>query len=402
MKTARTLLFLSLALWLPAGCGKHAPATDPAGPAVCAPVETVKAAPVNETYEAVGTVQAQTTSLLATRVAGNVLSVAVQPGDRVEAGQVLLQISDADIVALVAKAKAGLAEAENALQETDWAIKAGESAKAAAEAARALATANYQRARTLLQNKSVSQLEFDESEAKYKTALAEADRAAQMHEGALSRRKQAQAKVEQARAEIVNAETQLTYTRIVSPVAGLVTAKSVDVGSFVSPGAPLMRVEDNRRYRVETGVEESLVARIGMGDEVAVQIDALAGAPLAGRVSEIVPASDPGNRTFRVKLDLPANPALRSGLFARATFVIGRRLGLTVPPAALLERGQLTAVYVLDARDLAHLRLVKTGRRQGERVEILSGLNDHERVVADGVAQVREGVRVAPAQGDRP
>ncbi len=398
MKTPAALLSLALLALLPAGCGKSNRATQgrESGPAVRAPVETAKIGPINETYEAVGTVQSKTSSVLATRIAGNVVSVNVKPGDAVEEGQLLLQISDADLVAQVAKARAGLTEVENALQEVEWAVKAAESAKAAAEAAQALATTNYKRLTTLLENKSASQLEFDETEAKCKTAVAEADRAGQMCEASQSRRKQVLAKIEQARAEVADAEAQLPYARIVSPIAGIVTMKNVDAGSFVSPGTPLLRVDDNRNYRVEVGVEDSLATHIGLGDAATVTIDALDGEPITAKVGEIVPASDPRNRSFLLKLDLPAVPALRSGMFARAVFVAGRREGLTLPAAAVVERGQLLIVFVLDAQDLAHLRLVKTGRTSDGRTEILSGLNDGERVVVDKTALVREGARITP------
>ena len=353
MRTPTAFLSLPLLAVLIAGCGKsdHSHGLESA-PAVRAPVETAKVGPINETYEAVGTVQSKTSSILATRLAGNVVSVNVKPGDEVAEGQVLLQISDADIVAQVAKAKAGLAEAEEALQEVEWTVKAGESAKAAADAAKALATTNYNRLTTLLQNKSASPLEFDETEAKYKTAVAEADRAGQMCEAAESRRKQVLAKTEQARAEIANAEAQLPYARIASPIAGVVTMKSVDAGSFVSPGTPLLRVEDNRNYRVEVGMEESLVGRMRLGDAAVVTIDALGDTPIAAKIGEIVPASDPRNRSFLLKLDLPQVPSLRPGMFARAVFVIGQREGLTLPSAAVAERGQLLTVYVLDAQDV--------------------------------------------------
>jgi multidrug efflux pump subunit AcrA (membrane-fusion protein) len=399
MKTPRAFLSLPLFAILLTGCGKsdHPKGLD-SGPGVRAPVETVKIGPINETYEAVGTVQSKTTSVLATRLAGNVVSVSVKPGDAVEEGQVLLQISNADIVAQVTKAKAGLTEAENVLQEVEWSVKAAESAKAAAEATKALATANYNRLGTLLKNRSASQLEFDEAEARYKTALAEADRAGQIYEGGQSRRKQVLAKIEQAKAEVANAEAQLPYARITSPIAGIVTMKNVDTGSFVSPGTPLLRVEDNSNYRVEVGMEESQVRRMRLGDAAVVTIDALGGTPIPAKVGEIGSASDPRNRSFLLKLDLPPVPSLRSGMFARAVFVIGQRQGITLPPAAVAERGQLLTVYVLDAQNVAHLRLVKTGRTCDGRIEILSGLNDGERVVADKTALVREGARVAPSE----
>jgi membrane fusion protein, multidrug efflux system len=97
-----------------------------------------------------------------------------------------------------------------------------------------------------------------------------------------------------------------------------------------------------------------------------------------------------------VKLDLPAGPGLRSGLFGRARFPAGERQALLVPIAALVERGQLTAVYVVGADDVARLRLVTAGTRHADRVEILSGLAGGERIVVEGAPRVSDGARVAP------
>jgi multidrug efflux pump subunit AcrA (membrane-fusion protein) len=389
--------FLTLCVALATGCGKSKPPSGgaEAGASIPATVETVKAAAVNETYEAVGTVQSRTVSVIATRLAGNVVSVNVKPGDAVAEGQMLLQISDADIIAQVARAKAAQTEAEDALHEVEWAVKAGESARDAADAAKALATTTYKRVSALYESKSASKAEFDEAEARYKTAIAEADRAAQMLEATRAKRKQVQAKIEQAKAAVADADAQLPYARIASPIAGIVTMKSVDTGSFVSPGTPLLRVEDDRNYRAEVAVEESQIECVRAGESASVTVAAVGAAAMEGKVSEIVPASDPRDRSFVVKLDLPSNPALRPGMFARAEFVVGRRQAITLPTAAVLERGQLLIVYVIDAQAVAHMRLVKTGRTYDGRVEILSGLNGGERVVVDGTNFVREGARVA-------
>ena len=167
--------------------------------------------------------------------------------------------------------------------------------------------------------------------------------------------------------------------------------KNVEVGDMAVVGAPLLKVEDNTSYRLEVLVGESYMDRIKLGDEAPVTVDALPGKPVAGRVGEIVPASDAQSRSFVVKLDLPAVPGLRSGMFGRAAFAMGQRDAITVPSAAVVERGQLTSVYVVDAKGVAHLRLVRTGKAYGGRTEVLSGLSPGERIVADKADQVHEG-----------
>jgi hypothetical protein len=114
---------------------------------------------------------------------------------------------------------------------------------------------------------------------------------------------------------------------------------------------------------------------------------------LDARVSEIVPAVDSASRTAIVKLDLPAMPQLRSGMFGRAVFPLGAQKVEAVPAAALMDRGQLQSVFVVED-GVAHTRLVSTGRRAGDAVEVLSGLNPGERVVRPLPPDLRDGARV--------
>ena len=135
---------------------------------------------------------------------------------------------------------------------------------------------------------------------------------------------------------------------------------------------------------------------VRLGQSVPVTLDSI-GRALDGRVVEIVPAADPGSRSVTVKLELPALPGLRSGLFGRAGFRGAERLALLVPAAALVERGQLAGVYVVDGQSVARLRLVTAGPRRGDRVEILSGLRAGERIVTQGAERVVDGARVEAA-----
>lgn len=166
-------------------------------------------------------------------------------------------------------------------------------------------------------------------------------------------------------------------------------AKPAEVGIVAAPGVALVTLEEER-YRLEAAVPESAIGRIRIGQGAAVQIDAL-DRERDGVVVEVVPAADPATRTVLVKVELPAAPRLRSGLCGRARFAVGERTVLTVPRAALVERGQLQGVFVVDPARRARLRLVKTGRALGERVEILSGLGDGERVVVEGLPGLADG-----------
>jgi RND family efflux transporter MFP subunit len=118
-------------------------------------------------------------------------------------------------------------------------------------------------------------------------------------------------------------------------------------------------------------------------------------------VVEIVPASDPASRTYLVKISiaLPGGnqQIIRSGLYGKARFITGQTQAITIPRKAVVERGQLTSVYVVDQSGIARMRLVKTGKTYGDRVEVLSGLTEGEQIVVDGGATLNDGSRVREA-----
>jgi multidrug efflux pump subunit AcrA (membrane-fusion protein) len=129
-------------------------------------------------------------------------------------------------------------------------------------------------------------------------------------------------------------------------------------------------------------VDESELRQVRLGQASPVTIDALGNVQLSGKVVQIVPAADPASRSFLVKVGLPADARLRSGLFGRARFPRGERSVLLIPRASLVERGQLQGIYVLDANQIAGLRYVTLGKSTGETFEVLSGLQDGEKLVA--------------------
>jgi multidrug efflux pump subunit AcrA (membrane-fusion protein) len=363
---------------------------------VRAPVEIVAQRSMETAYEAVGTVRSKTVSTIQSKVVGHVTAVHVTEGDRVQPEQVLVEIDDREAVAQAQKAEGALSETRAALQELERSINAAESAKAAADANSALADATYRRYKGLAQDQAVSRQLLDEAEAKQKAAAAEASRAEDMLRSFRAKRGEIEARIEQAQAELANAQVLLSYTKVRSPMDGLITRKNVEVGDLASPGTALLEVEDDRHYRLEAIVDEAQVTRLRIGNSGSVTIDALGGAMLTGTLSEIVPAADPASRTSVVKLDLPPTDSLRSGVFGRVKFAVGQTQALTVPQSALVERGQLTGVYVLDTERVTRLRLIKTGKAYGDRVEVLSGLNDGETVVSGNVGAVSDGSRVEP------
>ena len=140
-------------------------------------------------------------------------------------------------------------------------------------------------------------------------------------------------------------------------------------------------------------MDESRLGLVRVGERVTVEIDGL-NRIVSGLVAEVVPSVDSATRSFTVKIDLPALPGLRSGMFGRAGFAAGKRTALLVPQAAVLERGQIRSVYVIEG-DTARLRFVTLGERRNDRREVLSGLTAGERIIVVPAPLLADGARVA-------
>ena len=160
-------------------------------------------------------------------------------------------------------------------------------------------------------------------------------------------------------------------------------------------------VEDTSNYRLEVAVEDAEINKVKLNDPVQVQIDALGPATIPGRVAEIVPASDPATRSNLVKVSLTMDrdkpgqrTSIRSGLYGKALFVVSQKKALLVPRKSIIQQGQLEGIFVVDGSDLAHLRLVKTGKAYGESLEVLAGLKAGEKVVVENVGIVRDGTQL--------
>jgi RND family efflux transporter MFP subunit len=318
-----------------AGCGHKQPqaAPEPALPAAAVRVQPVASLTRTATEEVVGTVRPRLSASISAKLSGTVAQMLVSPGQTVKAGQVLVEIDAREIQARLDQAQAIREQAQKDLD----------------------------RFKTLLAQNALTQQEFDAAQSRFRVA----------------------------EASVAEARAMLGYTRMVAPFDGLVTAKRADVGDLAAPGKPLLDLEDPATLRLEADVPAALFDRIKSGRKLAVQIPAAA-LSLEAAVSEIAPAADPLSRTFRVKLDLPAAPGLRSGQFGRLAVPVGEVKAMRVPTEAVVLRGQMEIAFVV-AQGRASLRLVKTGRRLGPEIEVVSGLNVGEELVVDGAARLRDG-----------
>ncbi|HKV24732.1 MAG TPA: efflux RND transporter periplasmic adaptor subunit [Candidatus Acidoferrum sp.] len=309
---------------------------------------------VMDLLEVTGTVRAKQTSQIASQMMGTMMEIRVREGDRVQAGQVLATLDDS--------------QPRAALEQADAAVTAAQKEAVAADSNFALAEATLKRYQQLFEKKSVSPQEFDEVKARYQTAEA--------------RREVARAGLKQSDSALAQARTSLGYSKVRAPFSGVITEKRVDLGALAAPGMPLFTIEDTRNFRLEAAVDESDISMVHAAQTVLVVVDALGNAELSGKVAQIVPAADPASRTFLVKIDLPANKGVRSGLFGRARFSRGERFAILIPESAVVTRGQLQGIYVLDESGVAGLRYVTLGRSSGKQIEVFSGLQEGEKVIA--------------------
>jgi multidrug resistance efflux pump len=334
------------------------------------------------------------TTVLSSKIMGTVTSLRAREGDRVRAGQLLIEIDNRDAAAQLQKANAGLRQTQEGLAEVEQSINAAKSSQSAADANRQLADSTFARYQALLERKSVSPQEFDEVRARQQVAVAEAARASDVLKMLAAKKQQIFAQIDQAKAEIANAQVYVSYARITSPINGVVTQKQIEIGSTAASGMPLLTIEDGSRYRLEAAVQESQLGKIRLGEKARLRIDALGADDLDGTVSEIVPAADPMSRSYVVKIELPARQSLRSGLYGTARFVSGQKQAILILQKAVVQRGQLISVFVVDDSGIARLRLIKLGKSYGESVEVLSGLSKGERIAVDGVAKISDGSRI--------
>ncbi|HLJ40018.1 MAG TPA: efflux RND transporter periplasmic adaptor subunit [Candidatus Acidoferrales bacterium] len=321
---------------------------------------------VPDSFEAVGTVRAARAAQISAEVMGRVTAIHVREGDTVRQGETLAVLEDM-------QPRAGVQQAKAALMAADHEV-------AAAESERVLAQATFARLKKLYDEKSISPHEFDEINARVQSATAR-------HDAAVSVRSQAAAGLQQA--SII-----LDRARIRAPFDGMVTERQVDPGALASPGMPLLTVEATGRYRLETSLDERDLKFAQMGAIVPVRLDSLEGKPLTGKVVQIVPAADPATRSFIVKVELPANANLRSGLYGHAEFSRGQKRAILIPRTAVLEHGQLQSVYAVRDNNLADLRYVTLGRERTEGIEVLSGLSAGDRIVSDPGGRELAGKRI--------
>ena len=352
MKT-RVLLavILSLALNLVAGCGGEIePGRTTSDPPVVSGLEiaTAEASLLAGAEIFVGTVESSARGMITSRIDGRVKRIAVSEGERIKAGTLLVTIEDN-------VAGDRLAEAEGARQ--------------AAEARTALAQKTFERYQSLFSQQAVTPQEMDRVSAELE----------------MSRQQ-----LRSAEAAVSAARTAASYSRVVAPYAGQVVRKEVREGSTVMPGTPLLVLDRAGKLQVRAEIGETWAGKIETGQKLSVELPAIE-KRLTATVADVLPASDPRSRSFQITLDLPEDADIKAGLYARVFVGQPEVPTVLVPQRAVVERGQLHGVFIVDEQNMLRYRLVRPGRLHDDKIELLSGLEPGMRYVSQGVERAING-----------
>lgn len=330
MKSTFAVLVVLLAL---AGCARHEPAAPAASlPAVRVRVASVQAAEVPTLTEVSGTVRPVRRAVLAAKIMGAITDLPVTLGRPVRADEILLKIYSAEANARLTQARAQFNVAKRDLErERDLLVKGASTAETVRN----------------LQDR------YDGCEAMVREA-----------------------------------EVQLSYTELRAPFDGVIARKFVNAGDLANPGQPLLEVEGTTEFEIEACIPDSFAATLTPGAPFACESGGLT---FSGALKEVSSTADPATRSIGVKIAVPAGTAVRSGQYTRIRVPGAATRTLLVPAAAVSVSGQLERVFVANEGNRATLRLVKTGATRGDRIEVLSGLTENERVVLSPPAGIRDG-----------
>ena len=323
------------------GCSEPAPESERA---TAAALDSIVLEPELMPLERLldGKIEAVNQGTVAAQTSGRVTEIFYDVNDFVPAGAVIVRLR-------ATEQRAGLLHAQAALR--------------AAAARETEAKQRFDRVASMYDKKLVAKAALDEATASRDAAVA--DLAA-------------------ARAALQSAEEGVAYTEIRAPYAGVVTRRHVEVGETVAPGTPLMSGLSLQYLRVVVEVPQSIVDRVRRLRKAAVYLE---DRRIEATRLTIFPEAAGVSSTFRARLELPENATdLYPGMFVKVAFVIGEAQRLMVPVQTLVERGEVTAVYVVDAGGHTSLRQIRLVRRFQDKVEVLAGLSGGERIATDPLA----------------
>jgi RND family efflux transporter MFP subunit len=300
------------------------------------PVERL---PLVERVRLDGSVEAVRESTVSAQTAGTVMELPFDVDDTVEQGALIARLEDTEQRSRLRQAQGNLEEAEAALLD---------------------ARQQFERIESLYERNVVSRSDLDEVR---------------------NRLDGAQARFGRAEAAVAEARKELEYTRVEAPYTGVVTERHVEVGESVRPGQPLLSGFSLDELRVVVAVPQRYIEYAR--DESRLSVYGSDGRRLAVERMTVFPFADAESHSFRVRLFLEQDAdGVAPGMLVRVDLAAGERPALWIPADSLLQRGELRAVFVRDEQGRPRLRQVRVGVREGDRLEVLAGLDDDDLVAA--------------------
>ncbi|HMT06728.1 MAG TPA: efflux RND transporter periplasmic adaptor subunit [Pyrinomonadaceae bacterium] len=376
---------------------------------------------IGSTISASGSLVAEESSDVAPKVAGKVVSVTIDVGDFVSAGQTIAKVDDRDVRYQVAIAQAAVNSARSAVRQAEARlglldknrfdasvvpeVRAANANYEQAQAELRQAEANEKRYRELKESGDVAEITYEQFKTARDTANSRANNAKQQLEAAINTAKQsnqailtAQAGVQTAITQLENAQKNLADTSIKAPFGGYVSARPVAVGEFVSTSSVVATILRTNPMKAQIQIAEADVPYIVGGRGVSLEVDAYKDRKFAGTVSAVNPAVDPTSRSAMVEALVENNGnLLRSGMFVQAKITReGGTAGVFVPKSAVYNDAstQSQRVFVV-IEGVAKLKTVQLGVEEGDMIQIVTGVDADQNVATSNLDQLFEGAKVS-------
>ena len=344
------------------------------------------------------------------KVSGYLEKINVNLGDSVRQGQVIAQIDRSDFLHKVGEMEAKVAQAKAALDE----IEAGTRTEEVRQAEEAVkqAQSRFENAKThrermdsLYKKQIISKRDFDNAETECSVCEAQLtssqERLKQLKEGARSEERQAsRAKLKEMQAILAQEQDRLQNTTITAPFAGEITRRYVDAGALVSSSTPLVTLVHRETLKVVACVLEKDISLAKVGMNVRIRTESYPDRTFEGKIVRINSALDVATRTLQTEIHIPnTDRMLRPGMFAKIEIALSTRAGaLTVPRVAVIEDGKDRVVFTVE-NNLAVRKPIVTGIEQGDKVEVLQGINEADRIVIKGQGSLKDRSPVRVVEG---
>jgi HlyD family secretion protein len=308
---------------------------------------------------------------IASRISGQIQTVAADVGDRVQQGEVLI-VLDTNLL------RPQLIQAQAALTSAQAVALAVQSRVDQAKINLDTIRKNYDRTKALFDSGVATQSQLDDLKSRL-------DMAVKQHNSAAGPEyDQARATIDTTKANIQYLQAQIDCTTIRNPINGIVTNRSAEPGEIVSPGATLMTVADTATLKMKTFVSQDLLPYMTIGQEIDVMIDIYPDRAVKGAISGLGPIAVNTGGIFPVEIAIHNDGSILSGLSAHALLHLIGKKGVVIPMKALLESGNRSTVFVI--RDgVTQRREITTGLRNDEEIEVLKGLAAGETVAVSNI-----------------